>query len=778
MFCQVALFSPPFATLTYSLPDFFPPEFWRPGLRVLIPVGKSLRAGVLLSLSTTSNLPGHARCRDIFWPLELSPLISGSLLKLATDLALRQGLTPGAVLGNVLPAGLRGAKLKIVWQNMEGKKQFTAQTLANLPNKAELARALVSGAAVFAPPGLDLAEAELCSLCVDPPWPLRPAAKRQAAILDYLYERGQISKKTLFRDLGQRAAAPLQKLLCQKLVQLEFLDIAPTLPPALLPPPDPEFQLNADQNSVLSQLLNALNAPTAQTRLLHGVTGSGKTAVYLKLAREALSQGKSVLLLAPEVALAHKLHRDAQKALPENNPVLYHGYQHPARREAIFRDIAGKKQVMVVGTRSSLFLPLPDPGLIILDEEHDGSYKQDEKLAYHAKEVAWFLMKEHDGLLVLGSATPDIRVFHAGKTGQMPILSLPNRIAGNGLPPLRLVRLGASAGKGTDDLLAPESEAALRECVANGEQAVILLNRRGYAPLIFCTSCQQTVQCPNCQIGLSYHKGIGRLVCHYCGYAIPWPGPCPRCGDSGFVAMGEGTEKIAEQLEIIAGQPILRLDRDSARRPGRLEEILTEFGLGKSPFLVGTQMLSKGHHFPNVTLVVVADGDIGLNLPDYRASERTFQLLIQAAGRAGRGEKPGRAIIQTRKPDHYCWSHLLNYDYEGFYKAELALRQKYHYPPFICLGLLRISHDCKAEAGAKACAELGQYLKTAAKKLNLLFMGPTPAPLSMLNGRKRFQCLMKAKTWEPMRQIWFMAQKHTASKHLRLFLDLDPVNMM
>lgn len=242
--------------------------------------------------------------------------------------------------------------------------------------------------------------------------------------------------------------------------------------------------------------------------------------------------------------------------------------------------------------------------------------------------------------------------------------------------------------------------------------------------------------------------------------------------------MGEGTERLAERLETIAGQPVLRLDRDNVRRPGRIEEILTSFGRGESPFLVGTQMLSKGHHFPNVTLAVVADGDIGLNLPDYRAAERTFQLLVQAAGRAGRGSKPGRAMIQTRQLDHYCWQSITSYDYEAFYAAEMKRRRRMDYPPFVRLGLLRFSFPAQDEEAAEACRCIGKDLKTRAKELKLRLYGPVPAPLSILQGRKRFHCLMKASEWEPMRQMWFLAQKSNKCRHLRIFLDLDPVDMM
>lgn len=770
--------SAPFATLTYSLPQAFPNSFWQPGLRVLAPVGKSLRSGVLLSSSLANPLAQGIKCRDIFFPLESAPLINSPLLSMVEDLAARQGIAPGAVFGHILPAGLRAAALNLATP----ARIYAASEIAALASGeyCELARALLAGEAAFTRNKKDLAEMEIWSLAIDPPWPLRPAAVRQIAILDYLYEQGSASRAALIKKFG--SGAILQKLAARGYISQTLAGAEPEDSP-LMPPPEPPFELNRDQLAALADLKLALASDQPQIRLLYGVTGSGKTAVYIELARACLESGKPCVLLAPEVALAHKLYRDASEALAGAEVLLYHGYQHPLQRENLFRRIATLKgPYVIVGTRSALFLPFADAGCIMLDEEHDGSYKQDENLPYHAKELAWQRSGSAKGLLVLGSATPDIRTFQAARNGLLPRLSLPGRVNNKELPPLEVIslerRAGFSATPDEQGLLAETSENALIECMQRGEQAVVLLNRRGYAPLIYCLGCEQTLKCPNCQIGLAFHKSAGKLVCHYCGHTVPWPSPCWHCGSANYISIGEGTERIAERLETLAGQRILRLDRDSARRPCRIDEILTSFGEGASPFLVGTQMLSKGHHFPNVTLVVVADGDIGLNLPDYRAAERTFQLLAQSAGRAGRGHKPGRALIQTRNPAHYCWEHLKTYNYEGFYEEELARRRKYIYPPFIRLGLIRISWPM-ADADAEAAGqELGRDLREAARNMDLSFLGPAPAPMPFLKGRKRVQCLLKAKEWQPMRELWFFAQKHKAARKVRIFLDLDPVNMM
>ena len=640
MFARIALLSAPYSTLTYALPDIFPEDFWQEGLRVAIPLGRgALRAGILMERLEHSDLPDGVTCKEVAWPLETAPLLSEEIRALARDLAIRQGLEPGCVFGHVLPQGLRQVDPRIRWLAADRDFSCTVKQVTKLePDlRQALAVALCRGEARLVAPGRDAAGEELCVLRVDPPWPVRPQAARQREILDYLHERGQVSRRQLTRDLGAGSAPALRSLLQAGFVALRHAE-ADEPADELLPPAPRAFELNADQQRALEALRAALETERPASVLLFGVTGSGKTAVYLELIRHCMEQGRSVLLLAPEVALACKLRRDAACVLPHVPLFFYHGYQPPARREEIFRRLATRQEpCLVVGTRSALFLPVPQLGCVILDEEHDSSFKQDESLPYQAKELAWSRIARQRGLLVLGSATPDIKTFHAASQGQIDLLRLPERVGGRPLPPVELVDTSGLAGEG---LLAARSEQALREVLQRGEQAVVLLNRRGYAPLLYCLDCKETVSCPHCHIALTYHKGRGRLVCHYCGYAVPFPSPCPKCRSMNFLPMGEGTERLEEYLSTLAGQPVLRLDRDSTRRPGRMEEILAAFARHESPILVGTQMLSKGHHFPDVTLAIVADGDLGLNLPDYRAAERSFQLLVQSAGRAGRGDIP------------------------------------------------------------------------------------------------------------------------------------------
>ncbi len=758
------------------------------GLRVAVPLGKGLRVGVLLASEQGQSLvPEGVTIKPLAFIMEKKPLFDINYMNMVHELSVRQCRSQGDILGHMLPSGLRSTQINIRHFIDKKPKKYSLKAVCHLPEneQAQLLLALMQGQADFLLREHDAAESEICQLMVDPPWPVRPMAKKQIAVLDHLLDGGNnITRRSLLRSLGNDAATALSTLIKHGHVALRPQDALEEEPEEihnkeLLPPPEEAFSLSEAQKSALDAFEKALDAPEAgsNTHLLFGITGSGKTAVYLALAKLCHARGKSMLLLAPEVALTLKLQRDASLALPHIDIFLYHGYQSPRRREKLFRELAQRqKPCLIIGSRSALFLPIPHLAAIALDEEHDGSYKQDEKLIYQAKEVAHFRIQQQNGLLVLGSATPDIKTYYAAKKGHLPIQALPSRVGGGTLPKITLVNIAGKAG--SDTPLAPESEQALKDTIARGEQAVILLNRRGYAPLMYCLDCQKVARCPHCEIGLTYHKGREKLVCHYCGYSVSFPNICPHCKGMHYLPMGQGTEKLAEYVSTLVSSEILRLDRDSTKREGRMEEILQAFAKEEASILVGTQMLSKGHHFPNVTLALVADGDIGLNLPDYRAAERTFQLLIQSAGRAGRGSKPGQVLIQTRDINHYCWKYIQDADYEGFFADEIARREKRLYPPFMRLGLIRISHALDLPESTNIIQELRKNLQYAAKQLSVTALGPAPAPLALLRGQKRYHCLLKSQNWQSIRSVYSQILNHVSAKKLRLSLDLDPINML
>ena len=792
---KIALLSPPYSSLTYSEPDWLPASMWRKGLRVAAPVGKGhIRAGVILDTATDAD--PKLTLRPVTWPLEAAPLLNAEYLEMVEQLASRQAIEPGRILGQVLPQGLRGtAKIRLrrfrdnqkpSLLDLRGLPQLTANELSDLGQE------FMSGKIEILALREDSAASEICSLTCEPPWPVRPNALRQRELLDYLLEHGPRPRRTVLAAMPQCAPA-LSSLTLGGQIRIRPMTEEETDEQEegleLLPPPDLPFTLNKDQQAALEVFALALDSGRPATHLLYGVTGSGKTAVYLELAQECLRRGKSMLLLAPELALVLKLRRDISARFPNFPVFFYHGYQNPAQRERVFRVLAERNcPCLVVGTRSALFTPLPPLGAIVLDEEHDASFKQDEGLNYQAKEVAWQRATRHNALLLLGSATPDVKTFHAARQNSFPLSRLPSRAGGGNLPKIELADIGKSA----ETMLAPASLIAIKDVIKRGEQAVILLNRRGYAPLMYCLDCKKAARCPNCDIGLTYHKRREQMVCHYCGYIRPFPTPCENCNSLNFLPMGQGTERLEERLatEDLAGLlpmrgGVLRLDRDSTRRPGKMEEILAAFARQEAQILVGTQMLSKGHHFPLVTLAVIADADLGLNLPDYRAAERTFQLLLQSAGRSGRGDRPGQVIIQTRDTSHYCWDFVRRGDYEGFYEHEIALREKRRYPPFIKLAMIRISfasEPATQAASQNLLREFSSSLRRIGRQMGAIMLGPAPAPLARISGRLRYQCLLKAENWQIIRQIYSTALRDALPPNLprnwRISLDLDPLNML
>jgi len=790
----IALTAPPFSILSYGVPETFRPEDFPPGLRVLVPVGRQLRVGVVWETGGTP--PAGVTVRPVLWPLEREPVCDAAYLELVRNLSSRYLSPPGRILMALLPKGLRTSRLVFAFDSGGGVPgRLTAKGLAQCtPDRLAVLAGLWRAGAMGCLAESGVAD-PLCSLVADPPWPVRPGAARQLALLDLLCDQGPLLLSDLRRRLGPGLMPIVRRLADKALVRLDSGggEVVATPPSGAAKAPSPVLPpLTADQTEALAALAPALVSPDGVPRLVFGVTGSGKTRLYLELTRLALEAGKRVLLLAPEVALAARLHQAAAKAFPGQSVLFSHGYQPPAVREAAFGRMARPNAPRVVaGTRSALFLPLRELGLIILDEEHDGAFKQEDRLPYQAKEVAFFRARQAGALLVLGSATPDVKTFQAARLGQVPMVSLPRRIGGGGLPEIELVdmrgtgKVTAVAGqRETGDrlgILTDQASRALIETVSAGDQAMILLNRRGYAPLLYCLDCENPVRCPRCELSLTYHKDRERLICHYCGYSRPHPSPCPICGGTSFLPMGVGAELLEEQLAGILpdGITVLRLDRDVARRPERAETILADFAAGRGQVLVGTQMLSKGHHFPEVTLVVVADADLGRNLPDYRAEERTFQLLTQVAGRAGRGERPGRVLIQTRMPEDPFFRYVITNDFEGFFELELSRRRRLCYPPFTHLGLARFSYARDEEAGPGLVTAAGEAMRLAATPLGVRVLGPAPAPLALLAGRRRVHCLMKSPDWPSLRRVFAAGREAVGSSgRVRLTLDLDPVDML
>ena len=766
-FCSVLLLSAPYSVLTYALPESLPGEMWHEGARVVVPLGQSFRVGILTEKGGPG--PDGMACKHVLWPVDRGAFFSPSYLDFIRDLSVRQMDAPGKILSRVLPAAMRELPS---FRTQDGQA-VGLHEMAEDRDRSGLIRSWLAGG--FGAQAGPARRERFFSLAGEPPWPVRPQAKAQLEVLRHLDVHGVCSSRALAAHFGRSVSQPLAALARKGLVREVESQFEVGAGCAA---PRGEFRLTDGQGEAVDMFWGLFQDPAPKSALLFGVTGSGKTAVYLELARRALCHGRHVMLLAPEVAIALKLHEDVRAALPEADLRLFHGYLNPGERLRTFLDLAGKTSpCIVVGTRSSLFLPL-EPGLVILDEEHDASFKQDEGLVYQARELAYGRIARSGGLLLMGSATPDVKVYHAGQTGGIAVGRLQDRIGVARLPEITLVDLRSEPPE--HGPFATSVRDALLDAIGAGEQVIILHNRRGYAPVLYCESCDEPLKCPHCQVSMTLHKRRELVLCHYCGHSLLFPLSCPSCKGHQFLPLGAGTERLEEFLrdDLPRDTRILRLDRDTARRAGSMQDTLAAFARQEAQVLVGTQMLSKGHHFPGVTLVVVVDGDLGLNLPDYRATERSFQMLVQVAGRAGRGDKPGRVLIQTRNPGHYCWQFVQGNDYEGFFAREIALRRTMGYPPFVKLALVRITMPVDRPEG-ELLAAFGSRIRTLGLGAGVRVLGPAPAPLSVLRGRKRFQCLLKADSWPAIRGVCAEMRKTLAKeKNVRMSVDLDPMDML
>jgi primosomal protein N' (replication factor Y) (superfamily II helicase) len=553
-------------------------------------------------------------------------------------------------------------------------------------------------------------------------------------------------------------------------------------PLALAELPDVDnFTLTKAQASALRAIEEPMNQRDFATVLLHGVTGSGKTEVYLRAMHQALRNGGSAIMLVPEIALTPILSRRLRTHFGDEIAIFHSSLSKGERFDEWSRLRRGEARV-VLGTRSAIFAPVQNLRLIVIDEEHDTSYRQEESPFYNARDTAIVRAQKESAVVVLGSATPSLESFHNAQGGKYQYLHLPDRVANRPLAQAELVDMReVFARRKKPAVFSDEVLRAIEATHARGEQTIILLNRRGYSSFILCRSCGESINCPNCDVTLTYHRSDRTLVCHYCNHRQMAPSQCPVCDSKYIYYIGEGTEQIEELLRQRFGSlRIGRIDRDTKSRRHEFEKRLLDFGKGEIDLLVGTQMLAKGHDFPNVTLVGVVSVDAGLALPDFRAAERAFQLITQVAGRAGRGDLPGRVLIQTYHPHHYALRHAQRQDYRGFYDEEIRHRRNHGYPPFVALALLLSRHKEPARALA-----LAQQLKNALGEANVdhscRILGPAPAPFARLRGEHRIQLLVKSRGRKQMRTVInaAMAATEKAGHDLRsVSLEIDPVSMM
>jgi primosomal protein N' (replication factor Y) len=606
----------------------------------------------------------------------------------------------------------------------------------------------------------------------------KPLSKKQTEILKWVEERGEVS----YSELSKRFKSPsksIQSLQTKGPISIYNREVYRDLSVQSELQPYPKPELTRDQEAVLSKILKGIHSKRFSPFLIHGVTGSGKTEIYLRSIEEVLNQGRESIVLVPEISLTPQLLSRFKDRFGENLALLHSGLGNGERYDQ-WRKIWKGEVKIALGARSAIFAPFKNLGMIIVDEEHDPSYKQEEKLKYHARDLAVVRAKQFEATLLLGSATPSLESFYNAERGKFNLLSLPERIEGKPLPRVELVDMKRKEG-----LISEKVRIALQKNIEDKKQSLLFLNRRGFANFILCPECGFTLKCPNCSVTLTYHLRDYSLQCHYCDYRIKAPGDCPQCGGHRLQGMGIGTERLEEEIRALFPKTeVGRMDRDTTSRKRSHYQILKKLEAGKIDILVGTQMIVKGHDFPNVTFVGVVSADTSLHFPDFRSSERTFQLLTQVAGRAGRGETFGEVLIQTFNPDHYSIVKAKDHDFIGFYQEEMEFRKALEYPPFSRLINFRLvgNSEKKTKMIAEEMGRIAQSLLRKGFRKGIEILGPSTATFAKMRGKFRWQMLAKGKSPQLLHkfaeELSHRLEAYLKGKGVNLDIDVDPVSIL
>ena len=550
--------------------------------------------------------------------------------------------------------------------------------------------------------------------------------------------------------------------------------------PQYHPQPD---KLTSEQEAALAELLPSIRNQSFQPFLLHGITGCGKTEVYLQASAEALAVNKNVLVLVPEIVLASQIEPHFHSRFGDELAILHSGLSAGERHDQWQRISSGQAKI-VVGARSAVFAPLTNIGLIIVDEEHEPAYKQDDGLHYNGRDLAVLRGRFEKCPVLLGSATPSVTSYHHAVTGKYKLLEMKNRVNEQKLPEVQIINLAEEKKSRPDLFFSDQLINALWENMENRRQSLLFVNRRGFASFMLCRDCGHIVQCRHCHVSLTMHRHEQRLICHYCGYSISTDIVCPACGSSKVVGLGLGSERIEDEVQqLIPHARVARLDSDTATNRKQYMKTLQSVSRLEVDILIGTQMIAKGLHFPNITLVGVVWADSGLGIPDFRASERTFQLLSQVTGRAGRGDHPGKVIIQTYRPSHYSVQYAQQHNYGKFYKQEVSLRRDLSYPPFSRLVNIQLSgtDEDGVEKNAYRAARFLRQCAAALGRGEVDILGPAPAPLVRIKNKTRWQLLLKSSNLPLLHSVCARLQEKypkIGSARVKMTIDVDPENMM
>ena len=813
---KVAVFLPLQETYIYRVPEEM--RAVQRGCRVEVQLGRRKAVGVVVETDASAGTVAPVSIKSLSDVLDEQPALEEDLLDLVLWTAEYYMAPPGEALRTALPTMLHARRQEVLRLTPEGRRvlgsqdellrsaddDLTAreqQVLQQLHQRGGAASPRsIEGAVPTAGALPGLVRRGLVTRTVSRRGPAKPLtdlvvtltepvdltalavrAPRQVALVQLVREAGGSARLGTLKPAISDARAVARRLAAKGIAEVEQVEVSRDPFAAEPLHTDEPLQLTDEQQVALSAMLEQVRAGGFAPFLLFGVTSSGKTEVYLQLIADALGRGRGALVLVPEISLTPQLAARFRSRFGDQVAVLHSGLTD-AERYGQWRSLRSGERRIVVGARSAVFAPLSDLGVVIVDEEHDPSFKQQDGVRYNGRDLALVRAQRAGAVIVLGSATPSFESFHGAGQGRSRLLRLKHRATPRPLPQVEIVDVRRyQRDRGV--LSAPLAE-ALTKVLEQQQQAILFLNRRGFSPTVLCRSCGFAFRCRHCSVTLTYHRFRERIVCHYCGYSDAMPERCPECKDDRIGLLGLGTEQVEELLqERFPDARVARLDRDTAQGKG-LRSILASMGRREVDILVGTQMVTKGHDFPDVTLVGVICADMGLHFPDFRAAERTFQLLAQVAGRAGRGEHPGRVLIQTYNPQHPSLRWAQAHDFESFFTEELEARLELAYPPGGRLASVHLDgpDERAVSRAAHQLAEQGQRLVSTMDAPRPSILGPAEAPIQKLKGRVRWMLLIKCLSRNPLR--WVLAQLLVAAgakefpRGVRVTVDVDPISML
>ncbi|BDG48100.1 primosomal protein N' [Parageobacillus sp. KH3-4] len=785
--------------------DYAIPEKWedilQPGMRVTVPFGPRRLQGFVIHIKSHSNVK---TLKPIEAVLDVTPVLNEELLELGKYLtettlcfaiSAYQAMLPAALKAKyekeirlvreenraLLPETIQPLfkdRTTVDWKEVEHSDWLRPLQKAIQQGYLEVVYHVKEKAAAKTVKYVELVQShEEIGRAMNA---LPANAAKQKQLLTVLLSANEaMPLKQLLEQTGASYAS-LKSLVAKGLIAEKEIEVYRDPYEHRSFPKTAPLSLTDEQEKALSSIIECVRANEHGVFLLYGVTGSGKTEVYMQAIEEVLRQGKEAIVLVPEISLTPQMVKRFKGRFGSQVAVLHSGLSVGEKYDE-WRKIHRKEVQLVVGARSAIFAPFENLGMIIIDEEHETSYKQEENPRYHARDVAIYRARVHGCPVVLGSATPSLESFARAKKGVYQLLTLPKRISDNGMPDVHIVDMREELRSGNRSMFSRALFEKLKDRLHKGEQSVLFLNRRGYSTFVMCRGCGYVIRCPHCDISLTYHRAGQRLKCHYCGYEEPITYRCPSCGSEHIRFFGTGTQKVEEELtKLLPEARVIRMDVDTTSRKGAHERLLAEFGEGKADILLGTQMIAKGLDFPKVTLVGVLAADTTLHLPDFRASEKTFQLLTQVSGRAGRHELPGEVVIQTYTPEHYSIALAAKHDYDTFYQREMALRKMYGYPPFYYLTLITVSHPEITKAVA-VTDKIAAYLRAQLSN-EAIILGPVASPIARLHDRYRYQCMIKYKR-EPnmtsaLKAVIDRYQHDVSQGDLLITIDTNPYTMM